>query len=196
MPKTMGMTLALALTLAAGVAGQGSNALRLTLGPEKKIWLEGTSTVRRYTCQTQSFEAVPSPAPSPSAPLANAVKSVQVTVPVKTLSCGNGTMDEHLRKALKAEENPDIRFELRTYEVGAQTAEGTPVKAEGTLTIAGQTKPIELAGTVTPTATGLRVQGQKQINMTEWGVKPPKLMLGTLKVAPAVTIHYDVVLEK
>ncbi len=196
MRKTIGMTLALAMTLAAGVAAQGPNALRLTLGPEKKIWLEGTSTVRGFRCETQSFEAVPTPPPSPNAPLAGAVKSVEVTVPVKTLSCGNGTMNEHMQKALKADENPDIKFELKTYEVGAKTAEGTAVKAEGTLTIAGETKPIELEGVVSSTATGLHVVGQKQIDMTQWGVKPPKLMLGTLKVAPAVTIHYDVVLEK
>src|SRR5512146_3019590 len=189
MRKTIGMTLALVATLAAGIAAQGPNALRLTLGPEKKIWLEGTSTVRRYSCQTQSFEAVPSPAPSPTAPLAGAVKSVEVKVPVKTLSCGNGTMEEHLRKALKADENPEIRFELQSYQVGTKTAEGTAVTAEGTLTIAGSTKPVELQGVVTPTATGLRVVGQKEIQMTEWGVKPPKLMLGTLKVADAVTIH-------
>ncbi len=196
MGKTSGMTLALALVLAAGAAAQGSNALRLTLGPDKKIWLEGTSTVRSFRCETQSFEAVPTPPPSPSAPLANAVRSVEVTVPVKTLSCGNGTMNEHMQKALKADANPDIKFELKSYQVGVKTAEGTAVKAEGTLTLAGETKPIELDGTVTPTATGLHVVGQKQIDMTQWGVKPPKLMLGTLKVAPAVTIHYDVVLEK
>ena len=196
MRKTIGMTVALALMLAAGIAAQGSNALRLTLGPEKKIWLEGTSTLRRYSCQTQTFDAVPSPAPSPSAPMAYAVRGIDVAGPVKTLSCGNGTKEEHLRKALKAEANPEIRFQLKSYEVGAKTADGTAVRAEGTLTMAGETERIELDGMVTPTPTGLRVQGQKQIDMTQWGVKPPKLMLGTLKVAPAVTIHFDVVLEK
>ncbi len=34
------------------------------------------------------------------------------------------------------------------------------------------------------------------LRMTEYGVKPPSLMLGTLKVADAVTVHFDVVLEK
>ncbi len=196
MRKSVGIALALLAGVAGGAVAQGTNAVKLTLGPEKRIWLEGTSTVRSFKCTTQDFAAVPTPPPSPSTPLDKAVQSVDVTVPVKSLECGNGTMDEHLRKALKAEANPEIRFELKSYEVGAKTADGTMVKAEGTLTIAGTTKPIEVEGVVTPTATGLRVQGQKQILMTEYGVKPPRLMLGTLKVGDAVTVHYDVVLEK
>ncbi len=196
MRKSVGMALALLAVLAGGAVAQGTNVVKLTLGPEKRIWLEGTSTVRSFKCTTQDFEAVPTPPPSPSTPLDKAVQAVDVTVPVKSLECGNGTMDEHLRKALKADANPDIRFELKSYEVGAKTADGTSVKAEGTLTIAGATRPIEVEGVVTPTATGLRVQGEKQILMTDFGVKPPKLMLGTLKVGDAVTVHYDVVLEK
>lgn len=196
MRKSVGMVLALVAGMASGALGQGTNALKLTLGPDKKIWLEGTSTVRSFKCVTQDFEAVPTPPPAPSTPLEKAVRSVDVTVPVNSLACGNGKMDEHLRKALKADANPDIRFQLKSYEVGEKTAEGTTVKAEGTLTIAGATRPIELDGVVVPTATGLRVQGQKQILMTEFGVKPPRLMLGTLKVGDAVTVHYDVVLEK
>jgi hypothetical protein len=31
--------------------------------------------------------------------------------------------------------------------------------------------------------------------MTEWGVRPPTLMLGTMRVNPAVTIGFDVVLK-
>ncbi len=196
MSKMIGMALALATTLATGVVAQGTNVLRLTTGPDKRIWIEGTSTVRKFSCTTSSFEATPRPAPAPTAPLASAVQSVDVRVPVNSLSCGNGTMEEHLRKALKAEQNPEIRFELKSYTVGEKTAEGTAVTAEGVMTIAGTSKPVELTGTVTPTATGLRVQGSTPLRMTEFGVKPPSLMLGTLKVADAITVHYDVVLER
>lgn len=196
MRKTIGMALALAATMATGVVAQGTNAVRLTLGPEKKIWLEGSSTVRKYSCESQTFEALATPVPSPGAPLETAVERVEVVVPVNSLGCGNGTMESHLRKALKAETNPEIRFELKSYQVGDRTEEGTRVRATGTLTIAGTTRPVEMDGLVTPTATGLRVRGQKEIRMTEYGVKPPKLMLGTLKVADPVTVHFDVVLEK
>ena len=196
MRKTIGMALALAMTLATGVAAQGTNLLRLTTGPDKKIWIEGSSTVRKFSCATSSFEATPSPAPAPTAPLASAVRTVEVRIPVSTLSCGNGTMDGHMRKALKAEQNPEIRFELTSYTVGEKSAEGTTVKAEGVMTIAGASKAVELTGVVTPTASGLRVQGEVPIRMTEYGVKPPSLMLGTLKVADAITVHYDVVLER
>jgi len=196
MRKTIGMALALATTLATGAVAQGTNVLRLTTGPEKRIWIEGSSTIRKFSCATSSFEATPRPAPEPTAPLASAVQAVEVRVPVSTLSCGNGTMDEHMRKALKAEQNPEIRFELKSYMVGEKTDAGTTVQAEGVMTIAGASKTVELTGVVTPTATGLRVQGSAPLRMTEYGVKPPSLMLGTLKVADAITVHYDVVLER
>lgn len=196
MKKMIGMALALATTLATGAVAQGTNALRLTLGPDKKIWIEGSSTIRKFSCSTADFDAIPEPAPAPTAPLATAVRTVDVRVPVKSLSCGNGKMDEHLRKALKAEQNPEIRFELQSYTVGEKTAAGTEVKATGVMTIAGTSKTVELTGVVTPTASGLRVQGAAPLRMTEYGVKPPSLMLGTLKVADAITVHYDVVLEK
>src|SRR5512142_1993953 len=108
MRNTIGMALALATTLATGAVAQGTNALRLTLGPEKRIWIEGTSTVRKFTCETATFEAKPTPAPAPTSPLEKAVQTVEVRVPVTSLSCGNGTMEEHLRKALKADKNPEI----------------------------------------------------------------------------------------
>jgi len=196
MKKTIGMALALAATLATGAVAQGTNALRLTLGPDRKIWIEGSSTIRKFSCSTADFTATPQPVPAPTAPLATAVQTVDVRVPVKSLSCGNGTMDEHMRKALKSEENPEIRFELTSYTVGEKTAEGTAVKATGVMTIAGSSKTVEIDGVVTPTPTGLRVQGEKQLRMTEFGVKPPKLMFGTLKVADPITVHYDVVLER
>ncbi len=192
MRKTIGLALALATTLATGVAAQGTNALKLTLGPDRKIWIEGSSTVRKFSCSTADFEATAEPATT----TVTSVKTVDVRVPVKSLSCGNGTMDKHMLHALKADENPEIRFELKSYTVGEKTAAGTEVKAEGVMTIAGTSKTVELTGEVTPTATGLRVQGETPLRMTEYGVKPPSLMLGTLKVADAITVHYDVVLEK
>ena len=45
-----------------------------------------------------------------------ALKRVQVRVPVKSLKCGHGGMDDNLYKALKADESPDISYILATFE--------------------------------------------------------------------------------
>jgi hypothetical protein len=42
---------------------------------------------------------------------------------------------------------------------------------------------------------GLRVKGSKEFLMSEFGVKPPSLMLGTMKVRDKVKVNFDVVLR-
>ena len=69
------------------------------------------------------------------------------------------------------------------------------VAMQGTLSIAGQDRPVTINGTVARENGQLRVRGSKRITMTEWGVRPPSLMLGTMKVAPAATVGFDVVLK-
>ena len=78
---------------------------------------------------------------------------------------------------------------------GVQPGAAGAVTLGGELTIAGQTKPVSIAATVTQTDAGFRVVGRAPIRMTEFGVRPPSLMLGTMRVADAVTVHFDVVLR-
>jgi hypothetical protein len=39
------------------------------------------------------------------------------------------------------------------------------------------------------------VQGVHELNMTEWGIRPPRLMLGTLRVHEDVQVHFDLLLS-
>jgi hypothetical protein len=41
----------------------------------------------------------------------------------------------------------------------------------------------------------LRVRGSERIDMTQWNVRPPSLMMGTMRVRPAATVGFDVVLK-
>ena len=41
----------------------------------------------------------------------------------------------------------------------------------------------------------LRVTGKVPITMTEWGIKPPTLMMGTIKVGQVVTVQFDLLLQ-
>jgi hypothetical protein len=41
----------------------------------------------------------------------------------------------------------------------------------------------------------LRVTGKYELNMKDFGVKPPTLMLGTMRVGEKVTVNFDLLLK-
>jgi polyisoprenoid-binding protein YceI len=122
-----------------------------------------------------------------------AVTAATLTFPTAKLDCENGTMNGHMLRALNAEKHPAITFALESYELAADSAvKGT---LQGTLTINGVAKPIALAAEFAPAGQALRVTGSYALTMTEWQVVPPKLMMGTLKVNPLVTVNFDLQLN-
>ena len=170
----------------------------LTLGNGSRLWIEGTSTVRGYKCTSTALRAtIGAGSDAVRAVLAGnkAVTSVQFTVPAKTLDCGNGTMNGHMLEALKAKENPDISFRLVSYDLAAADSAATGTLS-GVLTIGGTDQTVALPVQVAAGAAGaLRVTGKYELNMKDYGVKPPTLMLGTMKVHEKVTVTFDLLLQ-
>lgn len=161
----------------------------LSLGKDSRLWLEGTSTVRSYKCAAGKVDV--SVIGEPTAAPAEIVKSASLVVPVAQLDCGNKTMNEHMKKALKADKFQEISWKMASYGV-----QGTAVTVEGSLTIAGKENPITLTGTGTAENGVIRFKGSKKFKMTEFGVKPPTLMLGTMRVGDPVTVSFDLVLSE
>jgi polyisoprenoid-binding protein YceI len=123
-----------------------------------------------------------------------AVTKATITVPAEQLECGNGTMNEHMKKALKVKDNPTIEFTVESYTL-AKAADGTQAQLNGTLTLGGVTKPITVSALGKGEGDALRVTGVYEIRMTEYGLKPPTLMLGTLKVNERVKVSFDLLLK-
>jgi polyisoprenoid-binding protein YceI len=172
---------------------------RLTMQPESQLWVEGTSTVRDFKCSARTMEAsVATVGGNAAAAIAGgekAVTSVTFAVPAAQLDCKNGQMNEHMLKALKADKNPTITFELSTYEL-LPTAGKTHATIAGTLSLGGVTKAIELDADLAPETSGaVRVKGVYDLRMTEWGLKAPSLMMGTMKVNELVKVNFDLLLK-
>lgn len=187
----IGAVLALAAISAAATAPDAS------IQPDSRVWIEGGSTVRGYTCEAASVNgAVTSAATAfDVANLAGAVSGAEIVIDANALDCGNGTMNSHMRKALKTDTHGSIRFQLDDYTVQSAAGE-VRVRMEGTLEIAGSRQPVQVEGVATPASNGgVRVAGSHGIVMSNYGVKPPTLMLGTMKVHDAVTLNFDVALK-
>ena len=170
----------------------------MTLQPESRLWINGTSTVRAFECKARAIEAkIEAPSANAVAALVageKAVTQATVTVPAEQLECGNGTMNEHMKKALKVKDHPTIEFTVGSYTLVKGT-EGTQAQLNGTLTLGGVTKPVTISAVGKSEGDALRVTGTYEIRMTEYGLKPPTLMLGTLRVNERVKVSFDLLLK-
>jgi polyisoprenoid-binding protein YceI len=174
-----------AIVIVAAVVGLASPA---SFEPSSTVWFQGDSTVRGFTCvATQIISELNT---SDGSDVATLVDDAVVTIPVAKLDCGNAKMNDHMRKALKVDQHPAIEFRLASYSI-----ESTNAVLKGKLTIAGNAKDVQIDGTVVQTDNLVQVKALKQIVMSEWGVKPPSLMLGTMKVKDKVTVGFNVVLK-
>jgi polyisoprenoid-binding protein YceI len=82
--------------------------------------------------------------------------------------------------------NDSITFTSTSVDVN-----DTKVKAEGTLSIAGQSRPVTLDLTATPDG---RLSGSMTIVQSQFGIKPFSAMMGALKVKDEVEVNLDVAL--
>jgi polyisoprenoid-binding protein YceI len=163
-------------------------ATPLSFQSGSRVWVTGTSTVRSWRCESTQVTGT---AQGEGTELAQVAQSRgEITIPLSSLDCRNGTMNGHMRTALKAGENPTLRFRATTVAVTPQGA----ARMTGPLTIAGQTREVTINGTAARENGKLRVTGSKQLTMTDYGVTPPRLMAGTMRVHAPVTIGFDVVL--
>ena len=174
----MGLCAGLMVLLPASAAAQQSNL---------DFTVSGTSTIRGWSCSAKGVVAV-TPATGAAQPVpgfSSGVQTATVTVPVKAFTCPNDEMTQHLLEAMKAEKFSEIVYRLERYDMAGGQAQAT-----GTMTITGVTQPITFAVGLKESPQGVLVAGTTRLDMTKFGVTPPEVMLGMLKVGPQIRIDF------
>jgi polyisoprenoid-binding protein YceI len=116
----------------------------------------------------------------------------EVSVRAAALSSPREGLDKNMHKALKAEKFPEITFRVARLDPPS-VGEGA-YKVTGLLTIAGVAREITLDLTAQQHEGGLAVKGGLDLLMPDFGIAPPKAMLGMLKTDPKVTILVETML--
>ena len=120
------------------------------------------------------------------------VKTQDLTISFEVVSLESGKgriMDRNARRALKAEEHPRITFELLSIAIDEEGQQ----KAYGNLTAAGVTKPLSFNMSYLFNDKLLEVRARTSFLLTDFEIKPPVALAGTLRTGDAVSL--DVVLE-
>lgn len=194
----------LAGTLAAGILGglfmaapAASPSTPLTIGAAR-LTIAGTSNIHEYTASTTAIQVTRvqlGTLPASGDLLDNALKpgvveAFEVTIPAKSLVSKKDGLDKNMHAALKATEHPDITFKLLRFE--PRPAPATGLRAIGVLRVAGVDRQVAIDLTTERKDATLLVKGTLALLMTDFGITPPKAMMGMLKTDPKVTITFDV----
>ncbi|MEO6489744.1 MAG: YceI family protein [Ferruginibacter sp.] len=122
------------------------------------------------------------------------LSKMNFSLPVKNLKSGHTAMDKNTYKALNTQANPNISFVLTSATVTAAGENNYKLNCIGKMTIAGKTKQTELfaTGIYNPSDKSFTITGVKKMKMTDYQVKPPKALLGTISTGDNISISYNV----
>lgn len=147
--------------------------------------VSGNSTVRSWTCTVRGTGQVTAGSGAAARGFDNGVSAGTLTVRLTDFQCPEDEMRQHLLEAMRASEYPTITFRLDSY-----TPSGQGVTANGSLTILAATNPVNIPLTLTPSGSGVQVAGELPLDMTTYGVEPPVVMMGLLRVRPQIRIQF------
>jgi polyisoprenoid-binding protein YceI len=193
------VALGLYMAAAAAAPAQDSGLSPLAIGASR-VSIAGTSKIHAYSASTKALRVtrvklentVVGPTFWDEIVKPGALEAFEIAIPAATLASDKEGLDTNMHKALKTKEYPDITFRLLRFEPRPGAAGA--LRGIGVLTVAGVPREVALELTTARKDVNLMVQGQVALLMTDFGITPPKAMLGMLKTDPKVTITFETVL--
>lgn len=122
---------------------------------------------------------------------------LEFTVKAESLKSGKSGMDKNTYKALNTDKHKQITYKLnKVNNLDCVSAGSCKVTTSGTLTIAGNSKPIDITFDAKVTGDKITFTGSKAIKMSEYKVDPPTAMFGTITTGDQVTIKFTSTFNK
>ncbi|HEY6144476.1 MAG TPA: YceI family protein [Flavobacterium sp.] len=151
------------------------------------IIVHGTSTIHEWDMKTTKFTG------DLGVNAAKQINSAILKVEVKSLKSGKDGMDDKAYDAFDAKKNAYISFHLTEVTPVKLSESDTEITLTGNLTMAGVTRKISFKTIAKITKSGdYQLKGNLPLKMTDFKMKPPTAMLGTIKSGDAVVLKFDV----
>ena len=166
-----------------------------TVAAETELRVMGTSTLHDWTVTTEQIKGhiTLDPAAGP----ARRLQAVSVMIPAGSLKSDHKKMNKKMYETLETDKHPNVTYTLSSAEPAKAPDEGaTQLATTGMLTLHGTKKTITMPLRVESLSESkLKLSGEYTLDMTDYGMKPPKAMLGAIRVGPEVTVAFDWVVE-
>lgn len=159
------------------------------------LTVKGSSNLHEWESQAKDVRA--NGAITVEAGVLKAIQSLTVDISAKSIKSPKGSiMDNKTYDALKANSYPNITFKLEKANV-TKKGDSYDINATGFLSIAGVTNKIEMYVRAKIGGDGsLTFSGSKKLKMTDYKIKPPTALLGTLTTGDDVEIVFSLTMKQ
>lgn len=177
------------------VMAQSSLSYRLAIGQDVYIKVSGSSNVHDWSMMSTVMESKGEF--TGNGENITAVHAFSFQLAVKSLKSEHATMDSRMCKSVNESKYPTIIYKLTSATVTPGAKGKFLIVSKGELTMAGVTQRISLDVTAMPNFNNsITISGAKKIKLTDYGIKPPSYMLGTMKVYNDLTIEFNLIYKK
>lgn len=157
---------------------------------DAQLSVSGTSSLHDWTCEVEKAKGHMEV--SYNKEQLQDISDFTFSFEVRALKSGKKGMDKKMYKALREKDHPLITCQFnKLLDINKNW-----VQIEAFINIAGTQKPIILQGKIFPTDQGFSIKGSKAMKMSDFGVEPPKALMGTLTTGDCIKIHYEVYLQE
>lgn len=171
---------------------------RLIVLPASKLSIDGETNINSFTCAIAKY------AGTDTLVLQEGGKNIRpvfvkgsVGLDASTFDCGMAIMTSDFRKTVKSEEYPSIVIDFISFERTPSYGEKEE-KFKGILKIslAGVTRLFEVDCFIEAKPNGMiHLKGGRAFTFSDFGLKPPSRMMGTVKVKEELNVKFHLVLK-
>jgi polyisoprenoid-binding protein YceI len=155
------------------------------------VTIDGTSNLRDW--QEKVGEVTGDMTATVNEDKSIALRAIRISMKVLSIKSNIGrAMDNKTYEALKASAYPEILFTVSAPVRLVQVRDcQAAIPVRGELALAGISKPmIMLVKTFAISQGVLQFEGSQTIKMSDYGVRPPTALFGTMRAGPDITIHF------
>ncbi|WP_348797803.1 YceI family protein [Flavobacterium adhaerens] len=172
------------LTLFFSVTTQAQKTYNLDI--KTSFSVSGTSTLHDWVMQSTAKTGTANLTVNNSK--LEQINNIDITLPAESIKSEKKSMDKVAYGTLKTDKFKNIRYVLKS----AEKVNETTWNLTGTYTIAGVSKVFKTQVKSTVASNGVvTLQGSNKITFTEFGMKSPTAMLGTIKTGEDLTIKFN-----
>lgn len=172
-------------------SGLDVNAQNLYMANLQKsdLVVKGSSTLHDWQMDTEKFDCVVKALNDNNKLI---IQKVNFSCNSTSLKSENSMMDKKAWDALKSDDFKTIQFESNEPNEFLLHDKKIQGKIVGELVLSGETRKLILPFNGEMDETGnVKLTGEVSVKMSEFGIKPPTALMGSIKTGDEITIVYD-----